>query len=280
MRKVKPFGTSAGVFLACVLILCVAGCASRGDLDSMSRSLEGRVSNVQVDVVKVRKLAEGSEESANFLRQKTAEIDANMIELRDSVQQMRGATEDTSMRITSLETGMGKKEIDSIRARLDDIAFRLQFIENYLGIAKKEVAEGEGDQGEEMQKAEGDREKEYSEALKTFKTGKYAEAREMFQKFLKSFPDTEYSDNAQFWIGECYYFEGQYEKAILEYEKVVQNYPKGNKVADALLKQAFSFLDLGDRASAKVLLQRIINDYPNTTSARRAREKLVSIKNN
>lgn len=280
MRKVKPFGASAGVFLACVLILCVTGCASRGDLDSMSRSLEGRVSNVQVDVVKVRKLAEGSEESANFLRQKVAEIDANIIELRDSVQQMRGATEDTSMRITSLETGMGKKEIDSIRARLDDIAFRLQFIENYLGIAKKEAAEGEGDDSEETKKAEGDREKEYSEALKTFKSGTYAEAREMFQKFLKSFPDTEYSDNAQFWIGECYYFEGQYEKAILEYEKVVQNYPKGNKVADALLKQAFSFLDLGDQASAKVLLQRIINDYPNTTSARRAREKLVSIKNN
>jgi TolA-binding protein len=59
---------------------------------------------------------------------------------------------------------------------------------------------------------------------------------------------------------------------------VVKNYPKGNKVPYALLKQGFSFLNLGDKSSARLILQQIIKNYPNTNQARIAREKLVEIK--
>jgi tol-pal system protein YbgF len=95
---------------------------------------------------------------------------------------------------------------------------------------------------------------------------------------LAAYPDSEYSDNAQFWIGECYFFEKNYEKAILEYEKVTKNYPGGNKVPYALLKQGFSFLKLNDKTSARLLLQQVIKDYPNTNQARMARSKLQEIK--
>ena len=95
---------------------------------------------------------------------------------------------------------------------------------------------------------------------------------------MKQYPDTEYSDNAQFWIGECYYFEKKYENAILEYEKVAKNYPDGDKVPYALLKQGIAFLNLGDKASAKLILQRVIKDYPNTNQARTAKATLLKIK--
>ncbi len=93
--------------------------------------------------------------------------------------------------------------------------------------------------------------------------------------FLKQYPNTEFSDNAQFWIGECYYFEKKYEKAIIEYDKVIKNFPEGNKVPYALLKQGLSFLQLGDKASAKLLLQQVIKDFPNTSQARIARTRLA-----
>ena len=96
-----------------------------------------------------------------------------------------------------------------------------------------------------------------------------------FQNFLKQYPDTEYSDNAQFWIGECYYFEKNYEKAILEYDKVAKNYPDGDRVPYALLKQGLSFLNLGDKTGARLLLQQVIKDYPNTNQAKIARAKLL-----
>ncbi len=86
------------------------------------------------------------------------------------------------------------------------------------------------------------------------------------------------SDNAQFWIGESYFSEGKFEKAILEYEKVIKNYPEGDKVPPSFLKQGLAFAQLGDKTSARMILQQIIKDYPNTSSARTARTKLNELK--
>ena len=127
-------------------------------------------------------------------------------------------------------------------------------------------------------KAKTDKESLYAAAYELFREAKYDKSREAFENFLKQYPDTEFSDNAQFWIGECYYFEKKYEKAIVEYEKVTKNFPEGNKVPYALLKQGLSFLKLGDKASAKLLLQQVIKDFPNTSQARIARAKLLEIK--
>jgi len=46
----------------------------------------------------------------------------------------------------------------------------------------------------------------------------------------------------------------------------------------ALLKQGMSFLKLGDKTSAKLLLQQVIKNYPNTSQARIARSSLQEIK--
>ena len=58
---------------------------------------------------------------------------------------------------------------------------------------------------------------------------------------MEKYPKSNSADNAQFWIGEIYYREKWYEKAILEYQKVIENYPQGNKISAALLKQGLHF---------------------------------------
>jgi TolA-binding protein len=55
-------------------------------------------------------------------------------------------------------------------------------------------------------------------------------------------------------------------------------FPEGNKVPYALLKQGLSFQQLGDKTSARLFLQQVIRDYPNTNQARVARAKLLEIK--
>jgi len=119
-----------------------------------------------------------------------------------------------------------------------------------------------------------DPEELYNGAYAKLSKGDFKEAREGFKKFLELFPQTEYSDNAQFGIGEAYYKEKKYEEAILEYEEVGKKYPQGNKLPDALLKQAFAFIALGDSNSAKLLLQKIIERYPTSEQAEIARTKL------
>jgi tol-pal system protein YbgF len=119
-----------------------------------------------------------------------------------------------------------------------------------------------------------DPEELYANAYSIYKNGRYPDAREAFLKFLHQFPQTEFSDNAQFWVGECYYREEEYEKAILAYEEVVKKYPQGNKVPDALLKQGICFRVLGDKTSSQIILQRVIENYSNLPQAEIARKEL------
>jgi tol-pal system protein YbgF len=87
-------------------------------------------------------------------------------------------------------------------------------------------------------------------------------ARQGFEDLLKKYPSSSRANNAQFWLGETYYQEKWYEKAILEYQKVIDKYPKDNKVPAALLKQGFAFLSLGDKTNARLVFRELLNKYP------------------
>jgi tol-pal system protein YbgF len=118
----------------------------------------------------------------------------------------------------------------------------------------------------------------YDQAKQAFDAGELEKARQGFQEFTKRFPDSQNADNAQFWIGEIYYREKWYEKAIVEYQKVVEDYPRGNKIRSAMLKQGYAFLNIGDKANARLILKELIKKYPNTTEAQLATQKLGQIK--
>jgi len=118
----------------------------------------------------------------------------------------------------------------------------------------------------------------YKDAYETFHKGNLEGARRKFEAFLKQYPNTELSDNAQFWIGETYFLKKDFERAILEYEKAMVKYPEGDKIPAALFKQALAFLELGDKTNARNLLKRVIEKYPNSDQAEMAKKKLETIK--
>ena len=258
---------TVSLVLFAFLVLTV-GCATTKDLQRVHGELDRQIQALKEEDANIRKDMAKAQEMQTSSRKSQAEVRADVTELRDSIQGLRGVVE-----------GL-RKDVAALREKLDNASLKINYIENFLEIGKNH---SEGDKApktgaKNAAKGKTDKETAYALAYETFKEGKYEKARGEFQNFLKQYPDSEYSDNAQFWIGESYYFENKYEKAILEYEKVVKNYPKGNKVPYALLKQGLSFLNLGDKASARVILQQIIKEYPNTNQARIARAKLVEIK--
>ena len=118
----------------------------------------------------------------------------------------------------------------------------------------------------------------YRDAYETFHKGDLEGARGKFEGFLKQYPNTELSGNAQFWIGETYYQKRDFEKAILEYEKAVTQYPESGKIPAALFKQALAFLELGDKTDAGGLFRKVIERYPHSDEAKMAKKKLETIK--
>jgi len=114
----------------------------------------------------------------------------------------------------------------------------------------------------------------YMSAYQAFKEGKAVESREEFSSLLKDFPENDYSDNARFWIGETYYIEEKYEDAILAYQELFDKNPKSDKIPGAMLKQGLAFYALKDQKTGKIILERLIEKYPDTDQAKLALRKI------
>ncbi|MEZ4655791.1 MAG: tol-pal system protein YbgF [Candidatus Eisenbacteria bacterium] len=117
----------------------------------------------------------------------------------------------------------------------------------------------------------------YEQAYLDLTRGNYSLAILGFGEYLRRAETSDLADNAQYWIGECYYAQGDYRQAVVEFQKVVDRYPNADKVAGALLKIGFSEIRLGDKDDARTALSEVIQRFPNGEEAKLARDKLRSI---
>ncbi|MGK2943737.1 MAG: tol-pal system protein YbgF [Desulfuromonadales bacterium] len=115
----------------------------------------------------------------------------------------------------------------------------------------------------------------YEQALKKIREEQdFTAGRELMETFLKRYPGDELAVNAAYWVGETHYAQKAYEKAILRFEDVIQKYGEHPKVASAMLKQALAFEASGDKATGRLLLQSVIERFPLSDEANKARQIL------
>ena len=110
----------------------------------------------------------------------------------------------------------------------------------------------------------------YREALKQYESGHYQSAILAFRELLSATQENSLSDNCRYWLGECYYSLREFQQAIAQFRKVF-SYKNSNKRDAAQLKIGMSYLELRDKTKAREELSRLIEDYPNSQYADRAR---------
>jgi len=114
----------------------------------------------------------------------------------------------------------------------------------------------------------------YKDALQLIQNKQPGEARKLFKDYLKNYPDGPLAGNARFWVGESYYDEKNYERAIVEYDDMIKKHPDGIKVPASLLKQAMAFDRLKDWETAKALFDKLIKEHPGSEEAKTAKNIL------
>ena len=117
----------------------------------------------------------------------------------------------------------------------------------------------------------------YRSAYEDYMRGNYDLARDGFSDYLRRWPNTELSDNAQYWIGECYDAQDQPQEALDAFSKVLEDYPTSDKAAAAQLKKGLIYLKMGDQGQGVVNLQYVVYEHPGTREADLAREQLKSL---
>lgn len=114
----------------------------------------------------------------------------------------------------------------------------------------------------------------YSNGLRDVNGKKYDLATQEFHEYLKYYPDSDLASNAQYYLGEIAYAAEQYQDAVTQYSKVIDNYPKSFKLAPAHLKKGEALVLLGQKAAGIRELRLVVRLYPGTDEERRARAKL------
>lgn len=125
--------------------------------------------------------------------------------------------------------------------------------------------------------AQGNEKDRYQLAYDTLRNGHNQQAIKMFEDLLVDYPAGEFADNAQYWLGEAYKINRDYDKARGAFNKVVNQYGNSTKVPDALLKLGFIESDLQNPAKARDYLTRVITSFPGTTAAHLASKKLATM---
>jgi tol-pal system protein YbgF len=118
---------------------------------------------------------------------------------------------------------------------------------------------------------------EYRAAMDVYRQGQWGTAAEKFRQFVQKSPRSELADNAQYWIGECYYNQSDYNRAIIELNEVLLKYPQGDRVPGALLALATAFADSGDPIDARLIIQKLLSDHPDSQEAKIGRQKLEDL---
>ena len=118
---------------------------------------------------------------------------------------------------------------------------------------------------------------EYREGIDFLRRGDNGGAIQKLREFVRKSPKSEYADDAQYWIGEAYFANRDYNRAILEFNEVLLRYPKGDKVPAALLRQALAFAELGDKVDARLVLQKLVSEHGDTPEAEKGRQKLAEL---
>jgi len=118
----------------------------------------------------------------------------------------------------------------------------------------------------------------YDQAFQALKELRYADAAESFQAFLDRYPDSDYADNAQYWLGESYYVTKNFDIALGAFQGLLNRFPDSPKAPDALLKIGYTHYELEQWDAARSALTQVQEKYPDSTLSRLAENRLRSMR--
>ncbi len=192
----------------------------------------------------------------------------SLVDMAMQVDNLQRTTADIRGRVETLEY-QAEDTGDRQRDLYQDLDQRIQQLEQRL-----QAAAGGGLAPGQLPVPGGSDRDNYQAAFELLKEQRYEDAARAFEQFLETYPDSELADNGQYWLAESYYVTGQFEQALAEFEGVINRYPDSRKAPDALLKMGYCNYELERWAAARDALQRVQREFPETTAARLADQRL------
>ena len=241
-------------------------------LDALQQAIQNLQKTVDTQTAVLKTLVEQANDNVNSMK-------AVITDLRGSVQQSLASTNARFDAMTSQMQSLSES-LEEAKARLSKLSEQAAQTQNILqtlpALTTPAPAATAGATGTS---APGpppvpDADALYSQGLSYYNGGQWDLSIQAFQDYLKYYQDTDRASNAQFYIGECAYSQGDYKKAVDAYDLCIEKYPNGNKAAAAQLKKGFALLELDLKLAGQRELRALIQRFPDSHEADLARQRL------
>jgi len=114
-------------------------------------------------------------------------------------------------------------------------------------------------------------------AMADYYAGQYDLAIIGFESYIKTFPQSQDADDAQYYVGNSYLNQGKYERAVDAYNLTIRNYPKGNVIPDVYYKLGTALKSLKQPDKARDAFSFVIKTYPDTQAATLAQQQMQQL---
>ncbi len=252
--------------IACMAVPALA-CSSTAELET----IQAQLADVQTHVLQMQQDNPTKDQ-----------ITALGTEVGEHIRALLRAEADMRVEVEKLAA-----QIDQLESRLDDTNFRLQQLAQRIDATNQELqafrdaaqsrAEDNAPRSLAAPADVADPQSLYDTAYADFQRGNYDLAILGFRQYLEIADDTELADNATYWIGECYYRQGKYQKAASQFDEVITQFQRSERIASALLKKGYAYLELGQRAQGVVQLQHVMREFPGSDEAQLAEQRLAAL---
>lgn len=295
------------LLLLLVLLPFLVQCAAQDDI----RTLDLRLRSLDSEVVKLKEqnLSQlGSGGSVENVAKRQAEVGSSLDKLNSELLRLNGRIDE--IQHAQQESTKSKAQMDKLTKEVTMLSERVAVMEGQLSgvmqnrlqdatqraeTAAKEAEKAEAEKanlsgpvsltptpgkikpGEETSQESTRAQALYEGALALYRTGRYKEAKESFTEFIDKNPQDKLVPNARFWLGDCLYNLRELEAAVLEYQKVVTDFPTHDKASAALLKQGIAFEELKDPDTARIIYKKLLADYPKSEQVETAKKHLAQL---
>jgi TolA-binding protein len=246
-------------------------------LNNEIKDLKSRLDKITIKLVNYDETINSLNERLSAFNTLLSEVDSTkqaIKKLQDDFNKTKAKNIDLENRVSQLENKVNslQNEVENIKLSIKEITKiqneNFKYLKNAIDVILKEI--------KQQPKKEPSPAEAMKKAKKYFYSGKLDKAKELFIYTLSKryLPAT-----SAYYLGEIEFKKGNFNKALAYYKKSVEIYPKKTSFTERLLYHtAISFEKTGNKTAAKMTLQKLINDYPNSKYAKLAKKELEKLK--
>ncbi len=250
-----------------LMVLMIAAVATSGCAAGMKKMINQQNTTIQAMQAQLDQAVQqggGDTQELEAIRSDISQIGNRISETEGTISELSRRTENVSTRISLLTDEITRLKMEPPAS------------DRVVLFGEPPTTGARPTRGVPLTTAPGTVQAIYNNALRLYEDERPREAVAEFSRVLEAAPTSDLADNAEYWIGECYYKLEEFESALAAFQRVF-NHEGANKYEDAQLKIGMTYRLMGRRTEAITALRELINRYPNSEHVGLARQIIAEI---